>query len=42
MRETTEYDTENRLAVDVEGLMAMFSCGAVTSKKIADYKPGQM
>ena len=34
---TTEYKTENRLTVDIEGLMAMLSCGEVTAKKIADY-----
>lgn len=34
---TTEYKIENRLAVDIEGLMAMLSCGEVTAKKIADY-----
>ena len=37
MRKTTEYNTENRLTVDIEGLMAMLSCGEVTAKKIADY-----
>ena len=37
MRKTTEYKTENRLTVDIEGLMAMLSCGEVTAKKIADY-----
>lgn len=37
MRKTTEYKIENRLAVDIEGLMAMLSCGEVTAKKIADY-----
>ena len=36
MRKTTEYNTENRLTVDIEGLMAMLSCGAVTARKIAD------
>ena len=39
MRKTTEYKAENRLTVDIEGLMAMLSCGEVTAKKIADYKP---
>ena len=33
----TEYKAENRLTVDIEGLMAMLSCGEVTAKKIADY-----
>ena len=37
MRKTTEYNTENRLTVDIEDLMAMLSCGAVTARKIADY-----
>ena len=37
MRKTTEYNEENRLTVDIEGLMAMLSCGEVTAKKIADY-----
>ena len=37
MRKTTEYKAENRLTVDIEGLMAMLYCGEVTAKKIADY-----
>ena len=37
MRKTTEYNAENRLTVDIEGLMAMLSCGEVNAKKIADY-----
>ena len=37
MRKTTEYKAENRLTVDIEGLMAMLSCGEVTAKKIVDY-----
>ena len=36
MRKTTEYNTENCLTVDIEGLMAMLSCGAVTAKKYLD------
>ena len=32
MRKTTEYKV-NRLAVSVEGLMAMLCCGEVTAKK---------
>ena len=36
MRKTTEYNTENRLTVDIECLMAMISCGAVTARKISD------
>jgi len=39
MRKTTEYKAENRLTVDIEGLMAMLSCGEVTAKKIADSLP---
>lgn len=39
-RKTTEYKAENRLTVDIEGLMAMLSCGEVTAKKIADYATG--
>ena len=34
MRKTTEYKAENRLTVDIEGLMAMLSCGEVAAKKI--------
>ena len=37
MRKTTEYKAENRLTVDIEGLMAMLSCGEVTAKKIAGH-----
>lgn len=37
MRKTTGYKAENRLTVDIEGLMEMLSCGEVTAKKIADY-----
>lgn len=33
MRKTTEYKAENRLTVDIEGLMAMLSCGEVTAKE---------
>ena len=33
----SSYKAENRLTVDIEGLMAMLSCGEVTAKKIADY-----
>ena len=33
MRKTTEYKAENRLTVDIEGLMAMLSCGEVTDKE---------
>ena len=36
MRKTTDYEAKNPLAVDIDGLMAMLSCGAVTAKKIAD------
>ena len=31
MRKTTEYKAENRLTVDIEGLMAMLSCGEAVS-----------
>ncbi|MDD6464350.1 MAG: hypothetical protein PUF75_00225 [Coprococcus sp.] len=36
MNKTTRYKEENRLTVDIDGLMAMLSCGAVTARKIAD------
>ena len=36
-KETAVVKAENRLTVDIEGLMAMLSCGEVTAKKIADY-----
>ncbi len=36
MRSTTKHVETLRLAVDLEGLMTMLSCGAVTAKKIAD------
>lgn len=36
MRSTTKHVVENPLAVDLDGLMTMLSCGAVTAKKIAD------
>lgn len=36
MNKTTKYKEENRLTVDIDGLMAMLSCGAVTARKIAD------
>ena len=38
MRKTTEYNTENRLTVDIEGLMAMLSCGTVTARKISVFQ----
>lgn len=34
MRKTTEYKAENRLTVDIEGLMAMLSCGEVTGRRL--------
>lgn len=37
MRKTTEYNSENRLTVDIEGLMAMLSCGECTARKIAEF-----
>ncbi|MDY2862048.1 MAG: hypothetical protein SOT10_05545 [Oscillospiraceae bacterium] len=38
MRKTTTFNNkmDNKLAVDIDGLMALLSCGAVTAKKIAD------
>lgn len=38
MRKTTTFNSkmDNKLAVDIDGLMALLSCGAVTAKKIAD------
>ncbi|MGO5052983.1 hypothetical protein ACTQ6A_10755 [Lachnospiraceae bacterium LCP25S3_G4] len=36
MRETKNRETENRIAVDIEGLSAMLSCGNATAKKIGE------
>jgi hypothetical protein len=36
MRKTTEWNTESKMAVNIDGLSAMLSCGADTAKKIAD------
>ena len=36
MNKTTRYKEENRLTVDIDGLMAMLSFGAATARKIAD------
>lgn len=38
MRKTTDFNSETneKLAVDIDGLMALLSCGAVTAKKIAE------
>ena len=32
-----DRSVRSSLTVDIEGLMAMLSCGEVTAKKIADY-----
>ncbi len=36
MRETKNRDSENKIAVDIEGLSAMLSCGNATAKKIGE------
>lgn len=36
MNQTTKRDTKQRLAVDIESLAAMLSCGTATAKKIAE------
>jgi len=36
MRETKNRETENKIAVDIEGLSAMLSCGNATAKKIGE------
>lgn len=36
MRETKNRDTENKIAVDIEGLSAMLSCGNATAKRIGE------
>ena len=36
MRETKNRVTENRIAVDIEGLSAMLSCGNATAKKTGE------
>lgn len=36
MRETKNRDTENKIAVDIEGLSAMLSCRNATAKKIGE------
>ncbi len=36
MRETKKRETENKIAVDIEGLSAMLSCGNATAKKIGE------
>ena len=36
MRETKIRNTENRIAVDIEGLSAMLSCGNATARKIGE------
>ena len=37
MRQTTERESNSRLAVDLEGLAAMLSCGQVTARKLAEH-----
>ncbi len=36
MRQTKERESNCRLAVDIEGLAAMLSCGQMTAWKIAE------
>lgn len=36
MQQTKERECQNRLAVDIEGLAAMLSCGYMTARKIAE------
>ena len=36
MRQTKERESNCRLAVDIEGLAAMLSCGQMTARKIAE------
>lgn len=36
MRQTKERETNMMLAVDIEGLAAMLSCGQATAKKIGE------
>lgn len=36
MRETKNRDSDNKIAVDIEGLSAMLSCGNATAKKIGE------
>lgn len=36
MRETKKRETEHKLAVDIEELSAMLSCGNVTARKIGE------
>ena len=36
MRQTKERESSCRLAVDIEGLAAMLSCGQMTARKIAE------
>lgn len=41
MRQTKERESSCRLAVDIEGLAAMLSCGQMTARKIGeDAGPG--
>lgn len=36
MRQTKERDARQKVAVDIEGLAALLSCGQSTAKKIAE------
>lgn len=36
MRQTKERESSCRLAVDIEGLAAMLSCGHMTARKIGE------
>ena len=36
MRETKNRSTDRRIAVDIEGLSAMLSCGNATARKIGE------
>ena len=36
MRQTKERESSCRLAVDIEGLAAMLSCGQMTARKIGE------
>ena len=36
MNQTIERESKEKIAVDIEGLAGMLSCGTATAKKIAD------
>ena len=36
MNQTTQRETNQKIAVDIEGLAAMLSCGTATAKRIAE------